>query len=88
MSASLDRFLRAKGAEPLLKKMNGWYLASRGQTISIGIIPERKNPCLYLVNEVGKDVTVLAVFSNDESAEATREILNKLAKGLEHGGVK
>tara|TARA_R110000824_G_scaffold192464_1_gene374610 strand:- start:2255 stop:2521 length:267 start_codon:yes stop_codon:yes gene_type:complete len=88
MSSSLDRFIKTRGSEPLFKKMNGWYLASLSQTISIGIVPERKKPCLYIVDEVGKEVSVLAVFSNNESAVKARQILNRLAAGLEYGKFK
>tara|TARA_R110000787_G_scaffold89251_3_gene189016 strand:- start:3558 stop:3752 length:195 start_codon:yes stop_codon:yes gene_type:complete len=61
--------------------MNGWCIAEKDRTVGVGLVPHRKKACLYSLSMEDGTYEVYAVFSNKESANKVRDLLNSLAIG-------
>lgn len=84
MYKALRDLIHKKGSCSLRKRMTGWYLTEDNELLGIGLVPFRRKPCLYILDD-SNEHTVLATFSNEEAATRARLILDRVARGVVRG---
>lgn len=85
MYKGLRNLIYKRGACSLKKRMTGWHLTEDGKLLGIGLVPFRRKPCLYILDDETNEYIVLAIFSNEESASRARVILDRVARGVVRG---
>jgi len=64
----------------VFRLFTGWHLVDLKMSIHVGMVPGKQKPVLYMIDENEKQVA-LAVFSNEQSVDKARMLLNKLGEG-------
>ena len=88
MGDFVSEYLRRKKAPALFRRLNGWFLPSHKRTISIGLLPSKTRPCIYLTDDQTGKIEILGVLRSKETAKKARIILTELAEGVEQGSLK